>query len=55
MTIEIFLLDFSGGQKCVTEWQFLLMFLKKAEKDPFSRPQIRAKDTFSSWDFRDFI
>ena len=47
VTIEIFLLDFSGGQKCVTEWQFLLTFLKRVEKDRFLRPQIRAKDTFS--------
>ena len=48
VTIEIFLPDFSGGQKCVTAgWQFLLIFLKRVEKDPFLRPQIRAKDTFS--------
>ena len=45
-TIEIFLLDFSGGQKCVIKRKFLLIFLKRVEKDPFLRPQIRAKDTF---------
>ena len=47
VTIDISLLDFSAGQKCVTKWQFLLIFLKRVEKDPFLRPQIRAKDTFS--------
>ena len=43
---EIFLLDFRGV-KNVTEWQFLLIFLKRVEKDPLLRPQIRAKDSFS--------
>ena len=50
MMIEIFLLDFfggGGGSKRVTEWQLLLIFLKRVEKDPFLRPQIRANDTFS--------
>ena len=41
-------LIFQGGRckKCVTKWQFLLILLKRVEKDPFLRPQIRAKDTF---------
>ena len=44
--IEILLLDSSGGgggggggeggnQKCVTEWQFLLIFLKTVERAHF--------------------
>ena len=55
VTIEIFLLNFFGESKCVTEWQFLLIFLKGVEKDPFLRPQMRAKETFSWWGFRDSI
>ena len=47
MTIEISLLNFFGASKCVTKWQFLLIFLKRVEKDPFLRAQMRAKDTFS--------
>ena len=47
VTMEIFLLTFLGGSKCVTKWHFLLIFLKRVENDPFLRPQIRAKDTFS--------
>ena len=52
---KIFLLDFSEGQKCVTKWQFLLIFLKRVDKNPFLRPHIRAKDAFSYWGFRDSI
>ena len=47
VTIKIFLLDFPGGQKCGTERQFLLIFLKRIEKYPLLSPQIRAMDTFS--------
>ena len=47
MTIEIFLLDFSGGRsKCVTNWQFLFIFLKRVEKDPLLKPRIRADGAF---------
>ena len=28
------------------KWQFLLIILKRVEKDPFLRPQMRAKDIF---------
>ena len=47
VTIEIFLPNFFEGSKCMAKWQFLFIFLKRVEKDPFLRPQIRDKDTFS--------
>ena len=34
MTIEIFLFNFfggGGGSKCMTKWQFLLIFLKRVQ------------------------
>ena len=46
VTIQIFFLDFSRGQKFVTKWKLLIIFLKRVEKDLFLRPQMRAKDTF---------
>ena len=39
--IKHFLLNFFGGSKCVTKWQFLLI-LKIVKKDPFLRHQMRA-------------
>ena len=47
VTIEIFLLNFFGGSKCMTKLQFLLKILKRVDKYPFLRPQMIAKDTFS--------
>ena len=49
VTIEIFLLNFfgGGGVKMQEKVVILLIYLKRVEKDPFLRPQMRAKDTFS--------
>ena len=55
MTIEIFLLNFFRVTKCMTKWQFLLIFFERVEKDPFLRPQVRAEDIFRLWVFRDSI
>ena len=47
MTIKHFLLNYFGGSKCVTEWQFL----KIVKKDPFLRLQMRAKEMFNHHQF----
>ena len=33
------------------KWQFLLIFLKRVEKDPFLRLQMRAKEDFNHHQF----
>ena len=52
VTIEISLLDFSAGQKCVTKWQFLLIFLKRVEKDPFFKASNQSQGYFQLMGFR---
>ena len=42
----------SKFSKCVPKWQFLLIFLKKVEKDLFLRLQMRAKENINHHQFR---
>ena len=49
--IEIFLLNFFGRSKCMTKWQFLLIFLKRVDKDPFLRLQVRDQEDFNRHQF----
>ena len=51
VSIKHFLFNLFGGSKCVTKMATSAYILKIAEKDPFLRLQMKAKEMFNHHQF----